>query len=496
MNGRFWHGLVAACGVLTLLANPARAQVSTPDVSKELAAVRQVLSTDQMRKALEYVERLQKDPSDLVQEWLGICDAYGPEGDEVYRSRHIYQLFKIYGLENVYIDRELNVIGIRKGTGGGPKVVLSAHHDTVALWPKEQPIHAIVADNRVWCPGASDDLVGVVQMLTVIRALNAASIQTKGDIWFVTFTGEEKGSRGAHHFVEEHYPDNLDWKKGDAMIEFHGGGGEGVTTGSDPVYLQTQLRIFTPFERETPELPPGVDRRWMPSAVDALAQVVVRVRKEVWDPRTAKVGFRDPGMETKPEPLFLNMAKIAALPIMNAPASEASIVFDLRSKSAERLEKANADIRRITTEVCAGFQKELPCSFIYEITMRSGLPEGIPGWDRVNNAPARMAAASSQALYNTKPYIDPTQGCGDCIAAYMEGMPLLSLRGRVTDLGGGKVELGKGIQVGELRSEVRRRTTGHDVTQSAEISSVWAVAKHGLVFAVSYSGLGPPAQPR
>src|SRR5690606_31649510 len=102
--------------------------------------------------------------------------------DEIYRSRLLYKLFRIYGLENVHIDDELNVIGIRRGTGGGPSVVLTAHHDVVNLWPKEQPIEAFVADGRVWCPGASDDIVGVVQMLTVLRALNAADVQTRGDI--------------------------------------------------------------------------------------------------------------------------------------------------------------------------------------------------------------------------------------------------------------------------------------------------------------------------
>jgi acetylornithine deacetylase/succinyl-diaminopimelate desuccinylase-like protein len=480
--------LVSIAVLTAFAAPPAWAQVVTPDVSAETKIMADVLATAGMKKAFDYVERMQQKPDDILQEWIGLCEAYAPEGDEIYRSNYIYRMFRQYGLEQVYIDDEMNVVGIRPGTGGGPKLVLSAHHDTVNLWPRDQPVHAYIADDRIWCPGASDDLVGVMQMLTIIRALNAANVKTKGDLWFVTFTGEERGSRGAHYFTQAHYPTNLDWKKGDAMLQFHGGGGEGVTSGSDPVYYQTKLRIFTPFERNDPALD-RVDRRWLPHAVDALAQVMVRVRKEVWDPRTFTIDFRDPGMAANPPLLYLNMAKIQALPIMNAPGSEAQVLFDLRSKSAARLEKAHADIQRITAEVCATYPPTIPCKYVYEIVRKSGRPEGIEGWDKVNNRAARYAAAASTVLYKTKPFIDPTQGCGDCIAAYMEGMPLLSFRGRVNDYGGGRVETGSGIQVGELKSETRRRTTGHDVTQSAEIVSLWSAAKHGLLFAAGYLGV-------
>ena len=476
------------------LAGPLAAQVARPDVSKELEIVRQVMSDAQMAKAMAFIEREQAAPDDILQEFIGICNAYGPESDEIYRSRHIYKLFRIYGLEDVHIDREWNVIGIRRGVGNGPKVVLTAHEDVVHLWPKDQPIEAFIADGRVWCPGSSDDLVGVVQMLTVLRAMNAANIQTKGDVWFVTFTGEEAGSRGAHLFAKSNYPHNLDWRKGDAILQFHGGGGEGVSTGSDPIYNQAELRIFTPFERNDPALPSGVDRRWLPHAVDALAQVMVRIRKEVWDPRVAEVGFREEGMPANPPVLFMNMAKIEAIPIMNAPASESKVTFDVRSKSAERLEKAHRDIQRIATEVCATFPKTIPCSYQYQVVNRSGLKDGIPGWDRADNAPARMAVAAAKALYGGDPRIDPAQGCGDCIATFMEGMPSMSLRGRIKDLGGGRVERGSGLQVGVLASETRRRTTGHNVTQSAEIESIWAAAKQALVFSAAYSGLAPASQ--
>ena len=85
--------------------------------------------------------------------------------------------------------------------------------------------------------------------------------------------------------------------------------------------------------------------------------------------------------------------------------------------------------------------------------------------------------------------MDPTRGCGDCVRSYMGGMPMISFRGNVTDYGeGGKFEHGGDHG---LKSKVRRKTSGHDVTESAEINSVWAGVKHGFLFAISYAGLAP-----
>ena len=91
------------------------------DVSEELQTAQQVLATDQLKMALQYTDRSRDE---TIQEFLRVCNANGPAGDEIYRARHLHRLFRIYGLENVHIDDQRNVIGIRRGTGEGPTVVL------------------------------------------------------------------------------------------------------------------------------------------------------------------------------------------------------------------------------------------------------------------------------------------------------------------------------------------------------------------------------------
>lgn len=471
--------LALAAGIALAIPAAASAQREVqPVVTAELQVARQLLATPQMTKALAYVDGSDQE---TIQEWLSVCNAYGPSGDEIQRSRLIYKLFRIYGLENVHIDDEFNVVGIRRGTGGGPAVVLNAHHDNVALWPKGQPVEAFVADGRVWCPAAGDDLMGVVQILTIARAMNAANIRTKGDVWFATFTGEEPksmyASRGIEHFVRANYPLNLDWRRGDVIVQLHGGGGEGVSVGSTPVRRRTILRVFSPLEKN----------RWERHSVDALGRIIARVSDEVRDARSTSVSSKKEAGAGRPadDLLYLNMPMIGASEIINGTADQAWIRFDMRSATEARLMKAHEDIRRIAREVTTKIGEGL--DFVYEISSKNGTEAGIAGWDEENNAAARMAVAASQALYGTRPVIDAANGCGDCVQAYIGGMPAMSLRGNVVDAG----ENGKFVLRREtlLRSAVRRRTVGHDVTESVEIDRVWSGVKHGLLFAVAYTGL-------
>jgi acetylornithine deacetylase/succinyl-diaminopimelate desuccinylase-like protein len=474
--------LVSGLG-LGLVPGSGKTQEALPDLSRELETARQVMSAPQFRTAIEYVEGSEEE---TIREWLSLCNAYGPSapqtavsgrgwGNEIYRSRLLYKLFRIYGLEKVHIDDALNVIGVRPGVGEGPTVVLNSHHDNVALWPQDQPIEAFVADDRVWCPAAGDDLMGTTQLLTVLRAMNAANIETQGDVWFVTLTGEEHGSPGSEQFVRGNYPHNIDWRRGDVMIQFHGGGGDGVTTGSTPYSFRAILRMFVPL---------GWDR-WRTDAVDVLGPVITRINEEIRDPRSLGVGFYEPGAgDMTSELLYMNMGMVQGNVIHNGTSDQAWIRLDLRSPSYERVRRAGADIERIAAEACQELGEG--CTYTFEFLYWIGT-EGIDGWDKLNNAPARMAAAAAQTLYGVTPIIEPTRGCGDCRRAYMGGMPAMSLRGNVADYGGGRFEVGR--RPSGLQSQTRRVSSGHDVTESGEILRLWSGIKHGLLFAVSYAGL-------
>lgn len=470
--------------------NGTDAQNAALDLTAEVEIVMRFLGTPEVQAALDFVESQIADPSDVIQDWLGVCNALGPSHDEIFRSRHIYKMFRIYGLEEVYIDDMLNVIAIRRGTGDGPTVVLNAHHDNVPIWPKEQPMEAFERDGRIYCQAAGDDIPGVIQLFTVLRAMNEANIQTEGDVWFVTLTGEETGSPGADHFARAHYPLNLDWKSGDAVVQLHGGAGEGVTTGSAPITTRTMLRFFTPFERRLPG-DQGGDRRWRPHAVDVLARAIIRIRSEVTDPRPDCLRCTGSDANAERAEWYVNPGMLQGSPVVNRPTSEASTRIDIRADTWPEVWRLHEQIKTIAEESCALLENEgFPphyyterCSFVLdvqEVYGRDWENNPIPGWNPADNPQARFAAAAGQALYGFEGTIDPRRGCGDCSNMYKMGLPAFSFRGNVIDYGNGRVERGYPVQA---------RQGGHDVTESMEVTPIWAGIKHALVFAVTYAGM-------
>ena len=87
------------------------------------------------------------------------------------------------------MDGEGNVMGLRKGTGGGPLLVVLAHLDTV--FPEGTNVTVRREGTRLMAPGIGDDTRAVAMMIAIIRAMNAAGMRTATDILFVGNVGEE-----------------------------------------------------------------------------------------------------------------------------------------------------------------------------------------------------------------------------------------------------------------------------------------------------------------
>lgn len=81
--------------------------------------------------------------------------------------------------------RVQNVIGVKKGTGHGKALVLSAHYDS-----------------RAMTPGAADDAVGAAAILETLRAVSRETFAS--DVIALFTDGEEEGLLGARAFVGEH----------------------------------------------------------------------------------------------------------------------------------------------------------------------------------------------------------------------------------------------------------------------------------------------------
>ena len=132
---------------------------------------------------------LKEDDERALQETLEMCQIPAPSYQEEKKAEYVFHKMQEAGLEDVHIDEVGNVLGVRKGNGNGPRIVLAGHTDTV--FPMETDLTLKQDGNRYSCPGIGDDTSAVAELLSIARAMNAVGIRGEGDIVFCANVCEE-----------------------------------------------------------------------------------------------------------------------------------------------------------------------------------------------------------------------------------------------------------------------------------------------------------------
>lgn len=138
------------------------------------------------QQALEFTN---EDYERFVDELIELTEIPAPPFKEEARAAAYLEKLRELGLQGVEIDAEGNVMGIRPGTGGGPLLAVAAHLDTV--FPEGTEVTVKRRGTRLSAPGIGDDTSGLAVLLAVIRAMDAAHVQTSSDILFIGNVGEE-----------------------------------------------------------------------------------------------------------------------------------------------------------------------------------------------------------------------------------------------------------------------------------------------------------------
>lgn len=154
---------------------------------------------------------------------IALAQIPAPPFAEDERARHYAGLLREAGADSVWIDDEGNVLALRRGRAGGNTLVLSGHLDTV--FPEGTDVTVRVAGDTLIAPGVGDDTRGLVVVLTVLRAMERAALETRTDVLFVGTVGEEGlgDLRGVKHLFREGGPEIA------AFISIDGSGDERVT---------------------------------------------------------------------------------------------------------------------------------------------------------------------------------------------------------------------------------------------------------------------------
>ncbi len=306
--------LLAACA--NLAAHAAEPVISA-DARAGFAAIN---AHPQVRKGLEF---LKADDANTLAELKTLVVIPAPPFKEKARAESFRARLAALGLKDVRIDAEGNAIGVRPGSGGGPKLVVAAHLDTV--FPEGTDLTIKEKDGKLYAPGIGDDTRGLADLLSVIRAFNATGIKTVGDIVFVGNVGEE--GLGDLRGVKALFRDD---KSIDGFISIDGAEPDRIT------YLATGSHRY----RISFKGPGGhsFSAFGLPSAIHAMGRAI------------AKIG----DLKTPPKPkTTFTVGTVQGGTSVNAIAGDAAMEVDMRSDDNAPLLEIEAQILKAVKDAVA-----------------------------------------------------------------------------------------------------------------------------------------------
>lgn len=206
--------VVLALGVFL----PSQALAQEPHYDRELAGL---LADPGIQEAFSIIVEL--EPL-TIRDLIDLNQIPAPPFLEEARAHEYARLLREAGADSVKLDEVGNVLAFRGGTKGGEAVILGAHLDTV--FPEGTDVTVTVRGDTLFAPGIGDDTRGLLVVLTVLRALEKAGVETEADLIFLGSVGEEGlgDLRGVKHFFRR------GGTRADAFIEVDGGGISGIVS--------------------------------------------------------------------------------------------------------------------------------------------------------------------------------------------------------------------------------------------------------------------------
>src|SRR5229473_40951 len=309
---------------LLLAAGPQAKQASAQapaDGSAVEAATQAILANPKVIKTLEYIKA---DDDTAFAEQKRITEIPAPPYKEKVRAEYFLKRMQELGFKDALIDTEGNVVALRKGSGGGrPKLVVSAHLDTV--FPEGTDVAVKEKDGFALAPGIGDDSRGLAALLSLMKSINANEVATVGDVMFVGTVGEEE--LGNLRGVKALFRDHADI---DGFISIDGLGITRVVnqaTGShryEMIFKGPGGHSFQEFG--------------LPSAIHAMGRAIAKI-SDLQTPSEPKTTF--------------TVGTVGGGTSVNAIAGEARMAVDMRSDSTEELLKLEARLLELVKQAVA-----------------------------------------------------------------------------------------------------------------------------------------------
>jgi acetylornithine deacetylase/succinyl-diaminopimelate desuccinylase-like protein len=126
-------------------------------------------------------EELSRGYDQIVGDMTTLTQIPAPPFQETAKGQAFAAMLRTAGLSSVTIDAVGNVVGLRKGIGSGPTVVVAAHLDTV--FPPGTNVMVMREGNRLLAPGIADDSCSLAVLLALKgTSVNSIPISVKMDV--------------------------------------------------------------------------------------------------------------------------------------------------------------------------------------------------------------------------------------------------------------------------------------------------------------------------
>jgi tripeptide aminopeptidase len=347
-------------------------------------------------KVIKTLEDIKADDDRALAEQKRITEIPAPPYKESVRAAYYLKRFQELGFKDASIDAEGNVIGLRKGSGGGPKLVVSAHLDTV--FPEGTDVTVKEKDGVILAPGIGDDSRGLAALLSLIQAMNANDVRTVGDVLFVGTVGEEE--LGNLRGVKALFRDHADI---DGFISIDGLGITRIVnqaTGShryEMIFRGPGGHSFQEFG--------------LPSAIHAMGRAIAKISE----------------LQTPPEPkTTFTVGTVVGGTSVNAIAAEARMAVDMRSDSTEELLKLEARLLDLVKQAVAEENTRWNSDKIsVEIKLIGDRPAGIVAMD----SPIVQATQRAVAVVTRAPRVTFAGSSTDSNWAMSRGIPAVTIGG-------------------------------------------------------------------
>ena len=334
---------------LSLSGIAAAQEVKIPAATETLYST--LAAAPAVKAALDFVKA---DDASTLADQKAIVVIASPTSKEQKRAEYYIGRLREVGLDEVKMDSASNACGVLRGTGGGPKLLLSAHLDTV--FPEGTDLTIKEKDGKLYAPGIADDARGLAAMLSVVRGMKAGKIRTVGDVWFCGTVGEE--GLGDLKGIKQVFKDHKDI---DGYIAL-----ESPTVANEEISYQA---AGSNRYRISYKGPGGHSYQafGLPSAIHALGRAIAGI-SELETPKTPKTTF--------------TVGTIAGGTSVNSIAADATMDLDMRSNDNNELLKLEAKALQIARDAAVAENKRWGSDKLrVDITQVGARPAGSPSPD-------------------------------------------------------------------------------------------------------------------